>query len=107
MSSTDAAAFGQLAQQLLADDDAHATLQRVVELAVETIDGCEFAGVSLRQGRDRLHTPAWTDELAVRSDELQYELGEGPCIDAVWVDDLYRIDDLREERRWPRWAPAA
>lgn len=107
MSPLDATRFAHLTQRLLADDDAQATLQRVVDLAVKTIDSCDYAGVSIRHGRSELDTPAWTDEIAIRSDQLQYELGEGPCVDAVWVDDLYVIDDLRSETRWPRWAPAA
>lgn len=107
MSPLDATRFAHLTQRLLADDDAQATLQRVVDLAVKTIDSCDYAGVSIRHGRSELDTPAWTDEIAIRSDQLQYELGEGPCVDAVWVDDLYVVDDLRSETRWPHWAPAA
>ncbi len=83
MGSLGAAEFGRLTQQLLADDDSQATMQRVVDLAVKTIDGCDYADVTIRHSRDQLDTPAWTHEIAVQSDRLQYQLGEGPCIDAV------------------------
>jgi len=42
-----------------------------------------------------------------KADALQYEYGEGPCLDAIWNLDTYLINDLSTESRWPRWTPAA
>jgi GAF domain-containing protein len=36
---------------------------------------------------------------------LQYELGEGPCPDAIWHYDTVISANLAEEDRWTKWAP--
>lgn len=95
-----------LVQELASSGTEQQTLQAVVDQAVRSVPGCRWAGVTVRAGR-RLETPAATDPLVVRVDELQYELREGPCVDAVWADDTYLIDDMAQETRWPRWCPGA
>jgi len=50
---------------------------------------------------------AYSSDLILRADELQYELGESPCLDAVWTNGVFVIPDLAADGRWPRWAPAA
>lgn len=102
-----AAHFAGLARQLMEQDDHQPTLQRIVDLAVETIEGCDYAGISLRRGGGRVETPACTAPVIARADALQYELREGPCLDAIWVDDTYVSADLAVDPRWPRWGPQA
>jgi transcriptional regulator with GAF, ATPase, and Fis domain len=97
--------FAQLSQELLAESSER-TLQMVVDQAVETIPGCDYAGVTMKHGR-KMDTPAASDPLVDELDGLQYQFGEGPCIDAVLVDDTYVISDTRTETRWPTWAPEA
>ena len=99
--------FARIAQQLLAEPAIDLTLQRVVELARDTVDGCDLAGVFLRRERGKTETPAWTDPLAQRLDDLQESLKEGPALDAIWPEDQCIIEDLHYETRWPRWAPLA
>jgi GAF domain-containing protein len=82
------------------------TLQRIVEMAVEVVPGCEHAGVTITQGR-RLTTPAASDAVALRLDALQVETGEGPGIDAIVLDEVFRTDDLATERRWPHFSADA
>ncbi|MFL6099435.1 MAG: GAF and ANTAR domain-containing protein [Actinomycetales bacterium] len=100
-----ALAFAVLSQQLLSESSER-TLQRVVQLAVDTVPGCDYAGVTLRH-RSRLETPAATDPLVNLLDEQQYQLNEGPCVDAVQRENVYIIRDTRTETRWPKWAPRA
>jgi hypothetical protein len=104
---SDASLFAEINRELLAGTDAHATLQRAVELAVATIGPCDMAGVSVRQGRNQVSTPAWTDDLVTKLDAEQYRLQEGPCLDAVFIDEVYVVEDMANEDRWPRWAPFA
>jgi GAF domain-containing protein len=99
--------FARVSQELHAQPAGEETLQRVVELAVETVPGCDYAGISLRHGDGRVETPASTHPLVEQADAAQYELKEGPCLDAIWVDDTYVIDNMLEETRWPSWAPKA
>jgi len=39
--------------------------------------------------------------MALAADELQYEQGHGPCMDAGRGGVVLRIDDMRTEERWP------
>lgn len=97
--------FAHLSQELLGESSVR-TLQMVVDLAVETVPGCDYAGVTMKR-HGSLETPAASDPLVNTLDELQYRLGEGPCIDAVRIQDTYVITDTRTETRWPKWAPRA
>lgn len=99
--------LAEIARELATQSSRQLTLQRVVDRAVETIPGCEFAGVSVRRGRGVVETPAATDPLVEVVDSLQYQLGEGPCLSAIWVDETYVISDMTTEARWPRWATQA
>ncbi len=106
-SPDDVVQFAQITRRLLAQQDTAAALQAVVDLAVDTIDACDFAGVTMRHKDHHVDTPAMTDPVVGEADSLQYELREGPCLDALYVDDMYLIEDIATENRWPRWAPAA
>lgn len=98
--------FAAIAQQLMAPSE-RPTVNRVVELAVATVNHCHYAGVSLRHASGRIDTPACTDDLVAKADALQYELQEGPCLDAIRVDELYVVEDLSIDERWPHWGPQA
>lgn len=102
----DAAAFAKVSRELLAEPQVALTLQKIVDLAVETVAGCEYAGITMRHGK-RVETPASTDPLVDQLDRWQYELKQGPCVDAVFVDDMYLIEDMASEDRWPQWTPKA
>jgi GAF domain-containing protein len=45
--------------------------------------------------------------MAVDADELQYERGYGPCVDAGRAGQIFLIDDMRNEQRWPDYAQHA
>lgn len=81
-------------------------LQRGVELAVDLIQGCDHAGVTIARGR-RLGTPAASDDIVRRGDSWQQELDEGPCLDTVRLEHTVISADLAKEERWPRWAARA
>jgi GAF domain-containing protein len=102
----DAVAFARISQDLLDVPVVERTLQKVVDLAVETIEGCDMAGITMRHGK-KVETPAASHPLVNTLDQWQYDLSEGPCLDAVFVDDVYVIEDMRTEDRWPNWAPKA
>lgn len=67
---------------------------------------CDAASITMRTGR-AVESVAYSSDLILRADQLQYELGEGPCLDAVWTDGLFVVRHLVADGRWPRWAPAA
>ena len=45
--------------------------------------------------------PTATDTIVRQANDLQYELGEGPCLDVLRDRDALVSWDLAEERRWP------
>ena len=52
-------------------------------------------------------TVAATGELPQQVDCIQYELGSGPCVDAILEHTVFRCDDLRTDRRWPEFGRRA
>ena len=79
--------------------------RHVLDMAV-TSGPAEQASITVRSGR-AVESIAYSSDLILRADQLQYELSEGPCLDAVWTDGVFVIPDLRADGRWPRWSPAA
>ena len=99
-------AFAEIARALLAEGDVQHTLQKICDLAVETIDGCDHAGISFLKGR-RVETPAASDDVPRKVDVIQYEVGEGPCLDAIREHEVFETGDLGREHRWPHFASRA
>jgi GAF domain-containing protein len=91
---------------LLTWDKVEPALQIVAVSAAEAIPASAGAGVSLLQGRRRT-TAAASDEVVREADDLQYALGEGPCLSACADRAVRRTDDVRTDPRWPQWGPLA
>ena len=77
-------------------------LDDLVGLAVERVPAARWASLTVLQGK-RFRTEASTDDRATRADVLQYDLGFGPCVDAVLVDSVYVSGDVAHDERWPEW----
>ena len=97
--------FATLSQELLTDLDEQATLQRICDQAMRLIPAADFCGITVRRRRGRLTTLAQTDEVALLCDELQYELGEGPCVDSALEGEPFLVTSTGDDERWPRWGP--
>jgi hypothetical protein len=87
------------------------TLKAAVDLAVETIDGCDFASIFVLDS-DALTTPVGTDSVAADVDVAQHRAGEGPAFDAVGqgvVGQGGRVysEDLADDPRWVSFGPDA
>lgn len=80
---------------------------RVVQFAAAAVPGAEHAAISLTNGTKPPETVAATGELPLRVDKIQYEVGEGPCMQALIQSDLVWSDDLTIDRQWPLFAPRA
>lgn len=101
------ARLAELAAEFAAAPPTDGSLQQALKLAIEVVPGCEQAGVSLRIQGAALTTPASAGALAAMCDQLQEDLREGPCITSLSEQELVRVDDMRTDRRWPRFATAA
>lgn len=102
-----ARSLAEVARELLAQGTVQQTMERITDLAVATVPGCESAGLLLLRGGGRVETRAATSDVVLASDQAQIELAEGPCFDALWENETYRSDDMADEPRWPRFAPRA
>ncbi|NYJ73131.1 GAF and ANTAR domain-containing protein [Allobranchiibius huperziae] len=101
--STDRAA-DQVARDLQRPRTTAERMQRGVDLAVELLEGCDHAGITLVRGRTLTAGPA-TDDIVALGDRLQDQLGEGPCLDTVRQSRTMYTADLRHDKRWETWGP--
>ena len=98
--------FGAIARALAAYDEVQVTLDMIVRLAVDTLEDCEFAGISLIE-RGAFSSPASSNNVPRIVDHIQSELGEGPCIDSIREHKVVQTGDLATEVRWPRFSRRA
>lgn len=98
-----AADFVALNEYLGDGSDAAEALSRLVKLAVVSVPGCEWAGITAWPEQRNPRSLAATDPVAATVDELQYDLGEGPCLTAAAENEPVRIPDLTADQRWPRF----
>ena len=94
--------FRALSQVALAGRALDDVLGEVTAIAASGIPGAEATSITLVRGEEAF-TVAHHGELALAADELQYESGQGPCLDAGRAGVLLLIDDMRSERRWPEY----
>ena len=103
-----AAQLSEAARELQrAQDDPEATLREVVKSAIVLIPGAEEASITEVAGRKSLESRAASSELPERVDAVMLEVGEGPCLDALFEERIVRVPEMATEQRWPRFAPAA
>ena len=100
------ASFSETAQALFSAGNPADTLRAVVDLAVETIDGCDFASIFVLDG-NTLTTAVGTDSVAAGADLVQHRAGEGPGLDAITQGGTVYAEDLADDPRWVAFGPEA
>jgi GAF domain-containing protein len=77
--------------------------------ACPQIVGVSGAGVMLMSGEIPRGSLCTTDAVSQLVEDLQYTLGEGPCVDAYRQDQVVAEPDLADPagRRWPAFTPPA
>jgi hypothetical protein len=78
------------------------SLTRVAEYAVRAIPGAEGAGLTLLE-ENRSDTIVSTADFVARIDDIQYSLGQGPCISAAADRQTVISGSLGGDRRWPQF----
>jgi ANTAR domain/GAF domain len=104
-----AAQFARLTTALLDASTVADVLEQVVRAACDVVPSADLVSITLRSSGGGFHTPVQTSPLAAALDQLQYELGEGPCVTAAALSGpaQVRSDDLERESAWPKFGPAA
>ena len=77
---------------------------RLVAFAASAVPHGEGCGLTLTRGSGRPATVASSGPVAVQVDKIQYESGEGPCLEAAEGHDLVRVGDLGTDQQWPEFA---
>lgn len=77
-------------------------LDELVHATLDQVPGASSVSVTVLRG-GRFGTEASTDDVARRADALQYEIGSGPCVDAVLDDHVYVTQDVARDGRWATW----
>ncbi|MGY1793577.1 ANTAR domain-containing protein [Geodermatophilus sp. SYSU D00525] len=88
----------------LADRALEDVLDEITRIAADHVPGAESTSITLVRG-DTATTAAHHGDMALAADELQYERGYGPCLDAGRGGVVLRIDDTHTETRWPDYVP--
>lgn len=94
--------FLELSRMLMTDEGI-ADPSRLVALAAAAAPHAGHCTLTLLD-RSMATTLAATDDIAMRVDSLQYELGEGPCVQAAESEVVVLADDLAVDPRWPTFA---
>ena len=98
------AALLGLSRLVAGSDPLEALLTRVAEFAVRAIPGADGAGVTMYN--DGTSSTVAASAPFVRDvDDIQYGLGEGPCISAAAQGSTIRAGSLGGDKQWPRFGP--
>jgi GAF domain-containing protein len=106
MSQSLSALHQELARVVLVDRELDEVLTEIVQTSRRAINGAEATSITLIRD-ERGYTAAYDGQLAMDADELQYQRGYGPCLDAGRSGELFLVTDMSAEERWPDYAAHA
>jgi GAF domain-containing protein len=95
-----------LAGVVLAHRELPDVLTEITGIARRAMPSVDAASITLIRG-EQPFTAAYDGQMALDADELQYERGYGPCMDAGRAGQMLLVDDMRSEQRWPNYAQHA
>ena len=98
--------LSEFARTMVTDFPIQAILDHLVERIVDVMP-ITAAGVTLISPGQEPRYVAASDESALRFEQLQSELREGPCLLASASGRAVAVPDLRTEKRFPRFGPRA
>src|SRR3954463_6728597 len=82
-------AMSRAARQLQDEHgDVEATLQAITATAIRVVPNVDECGISYVIRRSRIEPRAWTSDLPRDVDALQERVKQGPCLDAVWEQEI-------------------
>jgi GAF domain-containing protein len=99
-------ALSELAALLMSTTSFEGLMQQIADLSARTVPAATTCGITLSQD-GHVITVASADPLARLLDEQQYELEQGPCLEALRTGKLVEADDLIDETRWPGYPARA
>jgi GAF domain-containing protein len=97
--------LARIAREVKSQDDVGHAVNEIAVAAQEVLTHAAGVGITLVHHRREVETAAATSKLVSDGDRLQYELREGPCLDAAWDHEQVYAGDLATDERWPTWGP--
>jgi len=97
----------ELAEMLTRNDSVRDTLQSVLVLALRTVPHCHAASVTVLDDKNQPGTVQATDDDTYELDRRQYELTDGPCLDAARRQVVNRWSVTEAEQRFPDFTSVA
>jgi diguanylate cyclase (GGDEF)-like protein len=98
--------LSDFARTMITDFPIQGIVDHLVERIVEILP-VTSAGVSLISAGMAPRYIAASDENALRFERLQSNIGEGPCLTAFESGQAVSVADLRTDKRFPHFSPAA
>lgn len=98
-----AESLSELALALHDESSLNETLELVLSYALSAV-GCDYAGVVLASGRNRLETAAATNPMLYDIDEIRLSASDAPGLRALQDTGWVIVSDTDDEPRWPIWA---
>lgn len=98
--------FDDLGRELANNGSPDDALALITSRAVEHIPGATDAGIT-RAREGGFESVGTTSEMVRRVDDVQYDIGSGPCVDAALDSAVYLTGNLREDPRWPLFGKRA
>jgi GAF domain-containing protein len=102
-----AAALAMAARSINQEVSLEDTLTAVAHTAQRSLPGFDYVGISTIDRKGNVETRAATGDLVWDLDKLQYELGEGPCVETLRDAAVVVAPRIRHDQRWPRFVPKA
>lgn len=98
----------RIVERLVGTDGAKVGTARLCDVCAETVE-VDGAGLMLMSGDIQRGPVCTTDDVSARIEALQFDLGEGPCLDAYNDDRPVLEPDLAdpENVRWPAFTGPA
>jgi hypothetical protein len=100
------ARLGRVQRALAMDRGIIGKLEAVSALAKRMIESCDGAGLALQVG-GRTRSIGVTDDVVLEVDLVQYDTGEGPCLESIEKSQVVRFDVLELDEHWEHFAPGA
>jgi GAF domain-containing protein len=95
--------LSRAAREMQGETDSLDTMDSVVRLGLDLVSGAEHCAISLVHRYRHIDTPAASGDVPRRVDQLQYELEEGPCLEAIHDHDQVDSPDIATDARWSAW----
>ena len=102
-----ATSLADFARELQRQSRPAQVLETIVHAALRLVPGADEGSVSLVLARRRVEAQAASSDLPRAVDALQEEVGQGPCLDAVFERHTVSVPDLATETRWPEFSRRA